>query len=466
MQSTESTTEGLGPTFAGPTPGAIMRPEYARAVGRFAYLWGWPLVNMHNRRLAMSQVPAPGLNGGVVPVAPLNHLAMLTDYVTPAQRYVACPNQDVVYGFGCLALELGPVVLQVPDFGDRFWVWQLVDQRTDAFGVLGKLYGTSPGFYLIVGPDWTGQPPPGINDIFRSPTNTALTAPRAFLNDTAEDRAAIQPAVSQILAYPLRDFDGKMKKTDWKALPSFPDPSAGTGSGEIEWVQPESFFPTLAAVLREVAPLPGEESLYQQFRALLGAAASDRALMEILNQTAEEAEAELIAPLHEFRNVGVPLPGGWTTQNNGAAFGTDYLTRTAVAKSNILVNRPLETKYFYLDVDGASQRLDGTNRYTITFEKGELPPVKGFWSLTLYDEEHFFNANALERYSLGTKNASLRFGADGALTLYAQRDDPGGDKTSNWLPAPAGVFSLYLRAYWPEDEILGGRWTPPAAVRA
>ena len=137
-----------------------------------------------------------------------------------------------------------------------------------------------------------------------------------------------------------------------------------------------------------------------------------------------------------------------------------------MAKSNILVNRPVETKYFYLDVDGASRRLDGVNRYTATFKKGQLPPVKGFWSLTLYNEEHFFNPNALGRYSLGTKNASLRFGADGSLTLYAQRDDPGGDKTSNWLPAPAGPFSLYLRAYWPEEKILDGSWTPPTAVRA
>jgi hypothetical protein len=89
-----------------------------------------------------------------VPSAPLNKLAMLTDYITPEQRLVACPNQDVVYGVGLLALDQSPVVIQVPDFGDRFWVYQVVDLRTDGFVQLGKMYGTTPGFYLLAGPNW------------------------------------------------------------------------------------------------------------------------------------------------------------------------------------------------------------------------------------------------------------------------------------------------------------------------
>ena len=474
MQPTQpSSSTPTATTATGPTPGAIVGPAYVRAVARFAYLWGWPLVNMHNRRVAMSQVPRPGLSGGVVPVAPLGQLAMLTDYVTPVQRYVACPNQDVVYGFGCLALEQGPVVLQVPDFGDRFWVWQLCDQRTDAFGELGAMYGTRPGFYLVVGPDEKagGKPPAGITAVFRSPTNTALIAPRAFLNDTPEDRAAIQPVIGQVAAYPLAAFDGKMKKTDWAALPSFPDPAAGkSGGAEVQWVNPDAFFTTLAAVLNEVPPLPGEEALVQQFRALLAAAAANRDIMALLNQTAHEAEAELVTPLKEFHNYGIPLPRGWTTQTNGAQFGTDYLTRTAVARSNILVNRPAETRYFYLDVDGAGRRFDGTSRYTVRFERGALPPVhrNGFWSLTVYNDDHFFHPNALGRYSLGTKNKTLHTEPDGSLTLVVQAPEPAAPEAkANWLPTPAaGAFSLYLRAYWPDDAILDARWTPPPAVRA
>jgi hypothetical protein len=163
----------------------------------------------------------------------------------------------------------------------------------------------------------------------------------------------------------------------------------------------------------------------------------------------------------QFRNYGLPLPGNWTTQNNGAQFGTDYFTRAAVAKSNILVNRPNETKYFYQDLDSEGQRLNGKNSYTVTFAKGKVPPVKGFWSLTLYNEFHFFNPNDLKRYSLGTKNKHLALNADGSLTLYVDSQAPGKDKISNWLPAPNGDYSLYIRAYWPDAAIMSGNWTPP-----
>jgi len=101
----------------------------------------------------------------------------------------------------------------------------------------------------------------------------------------------------------------------------------------------------------------------------------------------------------------------------------------------------------------------------VTFAKGRLPPVKGFWSLTLYNRYHFFAPNDLKRYSLGTKNKDLKFNADGSLTIYVQADPPAEEKRSNWLPAPDGDFSLYMRAYWPQAEITSGKWTPPVVVR-
>jgi hypothetical protein len=87
--------------------------------------------------------------------------------------------------------------------------------------------------------------------------------------------------------------------------------------------------------------------------------------------------------------------------------------------------------------------------------------VNGFWSMTLYNEHHFFHPNDLKRYSLGTKNSTLKRNADGSLTLYASATSPGKDKESNWLPAPAGAFSLYIRAYWGKQAILDGSWQPP-----
>src|SRR5208282_587410 len=154
--------------------------------------------------------------------------------------------------------------------------------------------------------------------------------------------------------------------------------------------------------------------------------------------------------LFEFRNWGEQLPHHWSTISNEAAFGADYFTRTAVAKSNILVNAPNETKYFYQDLDAAGARLDGANRYAVTFPKDQTPPVNGFWSLTLYDQYHFFAPNGIKRFSVGTKNRDLKLDTDGSLTVYVQADPPPDGERANWLPAPKGAdFTLYMRAYWP-----------------
>jgi hypothetical protein len=152
---------------------------------------------------------------------------------------------------------------------------------------------------------------------------------------------------------------------------------------------------------------------------------------------------------------------------NSAEFGTDYLTRTAVAKSNTFINRPRETRYFYQDLDAKGARLNGANgRYTVTFKP--VPPVdrRGFWSITLYNKNHFFAPNTIDRFSLGTKSKQLRYEPDGSLVIHVQTDRPDAEKVSNWLPAPDDEFSLYVRAYWPLDELNEDGWTPPAVVPA
>jgi len=444
----------------GPAPGTAMSKEYVQMVGRMAYVWGWPLVNTANRLTAFSKVPEPGLIGGVLPAA-YNRVTMLTGYVSPDQRAVACPNQDVAYGFGLSDLGLEPIVLQVPDFGDRFWVYALYDQRTDEFSQLGKAYGTKPGFYLMVGPNWKGEKPAGITAVVRSSTALALTVPRVFLDDTAEDHAAIQPVLNQINFYPLSKFDGKMQLMDWSKIPSYPAPKT-SGTGETSWVNPDTFFDVLPGVLRQVPPLPGEEALYQWIGSVLDAATKDPAIKQTLKETAVAAETEIFAQFLQWHYVGRSAGNGWNSPVNNAKWGTDYLNRAASAKSNILDNKPEETKYFYTDNDGQGQQLTGQNTYAVTFAKGQTPPVQGFWSLTLYNADHFFNHNPLKRYSLGTKNKSLKYNADGSLTLYAGAESPGADKERNWLPAPDGTFSLYIRAYWADKAVLDGTWTPPA----
>lgn len=146
---------------------------------------------------------------------------------------------------------------------------------------------------------------------------------------------------------------------------------------------------------------------------------------------------------------------------NAANWGTDYLNRTAISKSSMYQNAAAETQYNLREFDSEGEPLDGHNQYTVTFESGQIPPVKGFWSLTLYNEEKFFFPNALNRFSLGTKNKTLKYAADGSLTLYLGSRSPGKENEENWIPAPQGVFSLIMRLYWPEQSVLSGEWLPP-----
>jgi hypothetical protein len=347
----------------------------------------------------------------------------------------------VVYGAGSLALDISPVVVQVPDFGDRFWVYQMVDLRTDGFVQLGKMYGTTPGFYLLVGPDWHGEVPKGITKVFRSTTNTGFAAPRIFMDDTPEDKQAIQGVLQRVMMYPLSEYDGTMKTTDWSKIPKVA--GAATGEGETKWVFADKFFDELPAVLADAPPLPGEEARYAQVRAVLEAIKSNPALKSAMVKAAEETEEQLITPLLQFRNWGEQLPYYWSTISNEADFGTDYFTRTAAARSNILVNAPNETKYYYQDLDMSGARLNGANRYTVKFAKDQTPPVNGFWSLTLYNEHHFFAPNELKRYSLGTKNKTLKYNPDGSLTIYVQADPPRKPSARTGFPRQRMLISPY-----------------------
>lgn len=448
----------------GPVARTRITEAYARAIMRDAYVWAWPMLNIYNRRLATKDLPGPGLAGGQVIMAPPNRLAMFSRYIDPTERLVACPNQDVVYGASPLALDESPVVVQVPDFGGRFWVYQVVDLRTDAFAELGAMYGTTPGFYLLAGPTWEGDVPAGITRVFRSRTQTGFAVPRVFQADDPADNAAVQPLISQIDLYPLAEYDGTMKTRDWRTLPALP--AAESGDGEVRYVFPEKFIDELPVILADAPPLPGEEARYAEVLAVVASAQQDAAMKAAMTDEATKADQEVVAPLLQFRNWGLQLPHGWSTMVNGAAFGTDYFTRTAVARSNILVNTALETRYFYQDLDVDGQRLNGANRYTVTFAQSATPPVHGFWSLTLYNEHHFFEPNDINRYSLGTKNTGLVTGNDGSLTIYVQADPPEESQRANWLPAPRDAdVSLYLRAYWPQVTISDGSWTPPPVQR-
>jgi hypothetical protein len=443
-------------------PEAVIHPEYARALAQAAYVWGYPMVNMLNRRALLSQAPTPGRLNGVIPVAPVGQLSMLSDYIDPGQSFIACPNQDVVYGLAYFDLDTQPVIVQVPDFGDRFWVYAIYDARTDQVGELGKPYGTKPGFYALVGPSWKGQIPDGVNGVIRSPTALGNVIPRIFMDDTAADREAIQPLINQVGVYPFERYTGQIQTTVWRDTPSIPRPGPAEGGGaETKWVKPGVFFDQLPTILETVAPLPGEEALYEQFRMLVAVGKKNAEIKAAMADAAKQLDDTLIKDFLQWKYNGVPAGNGWNRSLHNAEWGRDYFNRTGTSRSNMFDNRPSETQYFYTDFTSDGQKLTGAGTYSVTFAKDELPPVDGFWSLTLYNEQHFFHPNELRRYSLGTKNKSLKYNPDGSLTLYAGHRSPGADKESNWLPAPEGPFSLYIRAYWGKQPIIDGSWVPP-----
>jgi len=424
-----------------------------------AYVWGWPLAYVHECKSRLKLVPSAGRSGGM-PVAPINEIAMLTDRIEPRSQVVPCPNQDVLYGFGLFDLAESSVVLQVPDFGDRFWLYQLGDQRTDAFAELGSMYGTRPGCYLVVGPEWKGFTPPGVAGVLRAPTRHAYCIPRVFFTSAPGDRAAATASVGGVMAYPVDEFTGEPRQRDWTKLRWLPSLSRFGGS-----VSPDRFLEILPELLDDVPPMQGEEPLYARFRNLIAAIERDPALAAEATAAIREAERDVVAPLFQFRNVGHSLPSGWTTVVNGGAFGTDYLTRTAVARSNVFVNRHRETKYFYQDIDAAGTRLHGDRRYVIRFPAGKLPPAAGFWSLTAYDARHSLPVGSSARHSIGSRDSGLLFDPDGSLTIIvdsASGSEPVHDTVAlNRIVAPPGEFSLYLRLYWPEERALAGLWTPP-----
>src|SRR4030095_1212092 len=307
----------------GPVPGNTMTNPYVQSSGRLAYFWGYPLVNAHNRRAAFAEAPEPGLLGGVVPIAPVGFNAMLTDYVSPKETFIVCPNQDVAYGGGFTALDKEPTVIQVPDFGDRFYVFALYDQRSAEIGRIGKQYGTKPGFYMIAGQNWKGETPKGINAVIRSSTGLVFFVPRVFKDATPEDTAAVLPVINQILMYPLSQFDGKMKTKDYAKLPHFPLPPEPPNApkGEHRWVKPDTYYDQLPLVMKEVPPLPGEEALYGWIKSVWDAAEKNPETKKALTESFVSADKELVQPLFQFQYNSRPVGNGWTVPANASAWG-------------------------------------------------------------------------------------------------------------------------------------------------
>lgn len=420
-----------------------------------AYIWGWPSFYVHNLKTKLDLVKKVGKSGGS-PVAPINELAVLANQIDARNDIILCPSLDFLYGFGIFDLDESPVVIQVPDFGDRFWLYQLGDQRTNSFAKIGSIHKTKPGFYLVVGPNQKQNLPKEIKNIIYCPTRFAYCIPRIFFEPFSQ--GDFEKAVNStfgIMAYPLIDFNNKFQYKNWRKLKWLPNLS------NTKKIQTKDFLKTLPEIIKNVPALPNEKLLYEKLNFLIKETSQSKELFEAANKTIFDIEKELEKNLFNFGNFGVPLPNGWHTIDNGAEFGADYLTRIAVAKSNPFVNHREEVKYYYLCVDNFGQRLNGKNKYIIKFLKDNLPPSNAFWSLTIYDSNYLLPKNLTKMRWISSKNQSLKFESDGSIFVYIKPEGCVEDENKNTILCPKNEFYLYLRVYDPKESATKKTWTPP-----
>jgi hypothetical protein len=231
-----------------------------------------------------------------------------------------------------------------------------------------------------------------------------------------------------------------------------------------------SYFKLLASLMKDNPPAVADAPILAKM-AKLGIVPGKEFDLEALAPAVQQALADVPQVANKqimghFRAAGKDIQG-WVFTTKTGLYGTDYLQRALITAIGLGANRPQDAIYPTSEVDGSGEPYSGANKYTITFPRGQMPPVNGFWSLTMYNAEYFFVANPLDRYTLSQRN-ELKANPDGSTTLYLQHENPGPDKESNWLPAPEGKFILMMRLYWPKEtppSIIDGTWQLPAAVK-
>lgn len=472
---------------SGGMPAELANEAYVEALARIVYYWAYPAVDVTNRTVSMWPMTedGPGTMFGIAPGAPENASGCLAGYLPSTQRIIVTPNNDTFYGVAFADLGKEPVVVQTPeDVPDgHYWVMQIVDVFTDVERTLGSAWGTKPGKYLLVGPGWQGETPPGIEEVSRVSTNYAGVLPRTFAARTPEGRAQAIAVQNQMGVYPLSQNTDARKTWDCEAItanhllpPGVTEAmlAADPDAARPQWVVPERFWTDVATVLANNPTVaPGDAAMAEQAGALVALHASDPKWAALLDKAVLEADADLHASAR-YEQIGVDVGNGWQRQKDGGLWGADWFGRAQAAVVYILVNDWHEAVYLIRGTDAKGTLLDGRHTYTMTFPKDGLPPVDrakgGFWSLTMYDKDYFMLADAPDgRTNLGTVNLDaeqLTFAGDGTLTLTISHAEPA-DTTAraNWLPAPEGQFSLIIRAYVPEEPILGDVYLLPDVVR-
>ncbi|PJD94922.1 MAG: hypothetical protein CK425_10215 [Parachlamydia sp.] len=441
------------PLFALPT----LSEAEAEAIATDAYIYGYPLVTMDMTRRVLTNTVTPSANK-----APMGQFANVREYPNASFKDVTAPNADTLYSFAWVDLAKEPYVLSVPDEDGRYYLMPMLDGWTDVFAVPGKrTTGTKAGVFAITGPNWKGKLPGGMKE-FKSPTNLVWILGRTYSTGTPADYKAVHEIQNRYMLIPLsswgKAYTPPMGKVDPKLDMKTPVRE------QVNALDAKTYFSTLAELMKDNPPALKDASIVAEMAkiGLVPGQPFDLAKLDpAISQGVQNAPKKALAKIQAHEDKAGKLENGWMVTAQTGNYGTDYLQRALVAAIGLGANLPQDAIYPVGKVDSQGNALDGTHKYKLHFNKGQMPPVDGFWSLTMYNDSYFFVNNPLNRYTLSPRN-DLKYNADGSLDLYIQNESPGKDKESNWLPAPKDQFILMFRFYWPKEELINGTWQPPA----
>lgn len=455
---------GLGIVAQTSTPQAqTVSEQEAYDIAREAYIYAYPLVLMDLTRQQLTNFAEPP---GTPGQGPANRFIHIREFPDPKFKIVVRPNADTLYSSAWLDLKAEPVVLSVPAT-DRYFMLPMLSMWSDVFAVPGTRT-TGPNnarTFLVVGPGWSGNVPAGM-EVIKSPTRYVW-----FIGRTQTNGKADYDNVRKIQdGYKLTLLSG-WGKTGYVAPKGTVDSNVDMKTpppAQVDKMDAATFFARFAEALKDNPPNQVDYPTVHRLERVgiaVGKSfdlnAAPPAIKSAFERGTADARKELV---EEARRSSGEAGRGWAYRLTGGAYGVDYSFRAAIAYFGLGYNLPQDAVYPSLANDSEGRPFDGNNHYVLHFDKGRLPPVRAFWSVTAYDAEGYFIPNALERQAIGDRD-KLVFNGDGSLDLYLQAESPGPDKEGNWLPVAKAPFNLLMRLYWPKSELLDDAWSPPPVNR-
>jgi hypothetical protein len=395
---------------------------------------------------------------------PVNELVSVSALANPSTRIVVAPNADTTYTVARLDLSHGPLVIDVPPTGGRYYVIELLDAYSNAYAYIGRrATGSGAGSFVVVPPGFSGSLPAGVRRI-QSPTPLVWVIGRTLVTGPS-DLPAVDALMRRYTVTPLASWIAGRRQAPI-VLSSFPASAAQRTAipGGIQ------FFDALDADLASDPPPAADSCALRAFAAAgiapgrMPSTATTDALSRAALTAAPKAALRLIDSEANHLTRTHARNGWFVPPSNLGAYGTGYLLRGVTARIALGANSPREAMYPVAEVDSSGRALTGHHRYVVRFAPGELPPVRAFWSITVYDRQGFMVDNPLHRYAIGDRTPGLREARDGSLTILLQHSRPA-KGASNWLPTPGGPFRMILRLYQPKPSALSGRWPLPVIRR-